>query len=95
MLAPFDHPLIKIGERVTDIHDEEDALQRRTLAEVAFNHAPPRLVHPLRNLGITISWEIDQSPLLIQLKKIEQLGTTWRFADPGQGFLLSDRVDGT
>lgn len=95
MLAPINHPKVKVGERMANIHDEKNALQGFPSAEKALDHGAPGLLDGFRNFGIAIAWKVDNPSGAIQVEEVKQLRATGRLTDPSQIPLLGQCIDGT
>jgi uncharacterized protein YigA (DUF484 family) len=84
---------IHVGQRMADIHQQQQAAQRRAPGQIAFQQFSPVPANRVGNPGITVTRQIDQVAIRLHQKKVEQLGAAGRFADPGQLPLAGEKVD--
>ena len=75
-LAPVEHHVVELGQRVTDVHHQHQSAQAFAAAQVGFQMLLPVLLERNRYLGVTVTRQVDQAALVIQAEEVEQLGTT-------------------
>ena len=90
---PGQHLAIKWRQRVTHIHDKHHSAERFPRLEVSAEQVLPMSSHINGYFGVTISWKVYQKTATSQLKKIQMLGASGRFADESKAATGSQRVD--
>lgn len=95
MLTPVDHAPVDIGQGVAYIHDDDQTPQIRPVTEIIFHQLLPALAYGHGDLGITVAGQVNQSALIIQIKKINQLGTAGGFTGSSQIFVLAQGIERT
>src|SRR3990172_2972989 len=85
---------IESGQWMPDIHHYNKATQRTARFQIFLYEMLPGKPDPIGYLGITIASQIHESPLLIQTKKIELLGTARRFTGTGKRMYTCNNING-
>lgn len=78
---------------MTNIHQQYQALQRLPFAQIATKLLLPLLFDLQGNLCESIARQVDEAGVVVQGKKIDELGSAWRFAGSGEFGLGGQGID--
>ena len=95
MFTPFHHHLVEIGERVPDVHHQNQATQAAAIIQVMAEMLLPVVFHVPGHFRIAVTGQVDQTGMFpIQAEKVDQPGPAGRFTGAGQFAVGGDSVQG-
>ena len=83
LLQPLLHHLIQVRWLSTSIHHHDRKLQVLILSEKFFNHISPTAPDAFRSLGISITGQVHEDPSILDVEKVDDLGSPRAGTGPG------------
>lgn len=93
LLQPLLHHPIQVRRLSTSIHHHDRKLQVLILSQEFFNHRSPTDPNTFRGLGISISGQIHEDPSVLDVEKVDDLGSPRAGTGPGQTLFTDQIID--
>ena len=86
--SPFQQLQVGVFERMADVHQQNQPLQRLPLLQIFGEGLLPLAFHLFRHLGVAIAGQVDQTLAWLQLEQIDELGAPRGLTGAGQVLLV-------
>ena len=93
LLQPLFHDQVQVSRLSTSIHHHNRKLQVLILSEKFFDHMSPAAPNTLWGLGKSITGQIHKDPFILDVEKIDDLGSSRAGTGPGQTLLTNQTID--